>query len=142
MRFATLIYLDCLANHLPMKKSSRNEENVAAILYIKNNHAHSDTSGLLESSGRKIPNVEVDGFHGRKPFPAIGLLFHDNYFAVVKGMQYITLRLPPDHADLLLDYGAFLDAEVGFPGWVSFNPFILEIDMDVWVEEAFNHSSR
>lgn len=125
-----------------MNLSPRNEENAAAIGYIKGNHAHSDTRELLVNASQRIHGVEVDGFHGKKPFPAIGLLFQGNYFAVVRGMQHITLRLPPDHGDLLVGYGAFLDEEIGFPGWISFDPYGLSLDMDVWVEEAFNHSSR
>ena len=77
---------------------------------------------------------------GKKPFPALGLIYQSNYFAVVRGMQHITLRLPPDHADLLVSYGAFLNEEIGFPGWISFCPFKLKIDLGVWVKEAFNHS--
>ena len=119
----------------------RNEENAAAIRYIEGNQAHSDTGGLLAIAGRRIEGVKADGSLGRKPFPAIGLLYQGNYFAVAKGMQHLTLRLPPDHADLLVSYGAFLDEGIGFPGWISFNPFELRLDVDVWVEEAFRHSS-
>jgi hypothetical protein len=124
-----------------MKSLVRDEENAAALRYIKGNHCHSDTGGLLESSGRLIPGVVIDGSQGKKPFPAIGLLYKDNYFAVATGMQRVTLRLPPDHADLLVIYGAFLDDGIGFPGWISFNPYKLRTDMDIWVNEAFNHSS-
>lgn len=124
-----------------MKNVTRNEENAAAIRYIEGNHAHSDTGGLLAIAGRRIEGVETDGSLGSKPFPAIGLLYQGNYFAVARGMQHLTLRLPPDHADLLISYGAFLDEGIEFPGWVSFNPFGLRLDIDVWVEEAFRHSS-
>jgi hypothetical protein len=137
-----LILVVCIISRDFMKKSLRDEENAAAIRYIKGNHAHSNPGDLLARSGRKIPGVKVDGSHGRKPFPAIGLLFHDNYFAVVKGMQHLTLRLPGDHAELLISYGALLDTEIGFPGWISFDPITLRVDVDVWVEEAFKHSSR
>ena len=70
-----------------------------------------------------------------------GLVYQENYFAVARGMQHVTLRLPPDHADLLISYGAFRDKEIGFPDWISFSPFALKIDMDVWVKEAFDHST-
>ena len=124
-----------------MENLHRIEENAAAIRYIKGHHCHSDTAVLLEKSGRRIEGVVPDYSQGARSYPALGLLYKENYFAVVRGMQYVTLRLPPDHADLLICYGAFFDEEIGFPGWVSFCPFKLRIDMDVWVREAFNHSS-
>lgn len=135
-----LIYRAADANRCGMKNPARNEENAAALRYIKGNHSHCDIGGLLESCGRRITGVVTDSSQGQKPFPAMGLIYQNNYFAVARGMQYITLRLPPDHADLLVSYGAFLDEDIGFPGWISFSPFKLKIDLDVWVQEAFNHS--
>jgi hypothetical protein len=43
----------------------------------------------------------------------------------------IILRLPAGYAELLIEYGAFLGTEVGFPGWTNFNPFRLRVDSDV-----------
>lgn len=125
-----------------MEKAPRNEENAAAIRYIEGHQAHSDLGIILEAAGRRIAGVEIDSSHGRKPFPAIGLLYQRNYFAVVIGMRHLTLRLPPDHAELLLSYGAFVEESIGFPSWISFDPFGLNLDVDVWVEEAFRYSSQ
>lgn len=124
-----------------MERFSKDKENSAAIRFIRGYQTHSDIGQALEASGRRFEGVEVDSSYGRKPLPAMGLLFQGNFFGLARGMQNITLRLSADRAYLLTTYGAILEPELGFPGWVSFSPFHSRINVERWVEEAFNHSS-
>lgn len=62
-----------------MEKNLRYEENAAAVRYMEGHQAHSDLGILLEAAGRRIAGVDIDSSHGRKPFPAIGLLYERNY---------------------------------------------------------------
>jgi hypothetical protein len=124
-----------------MNISSRHAENAAAMRFLDGGQCHSDIAELLYIPARRLAGVDVITAHGRKPFPAIGLAHEGNYFAVATGMQHVTLRLPTDHAELLVSNGAFANEAFGTSNWISFAPFSLRIDMDVWIEVAFENSS-
>ena len=101
----------------------RARENDFAKKYIFGHQAHSDIGGLLERIGRSLEGVSIDGSMGRQPFPAIGLTFKGNFFALARGMQFLTLRLPETDPQSVVAHGAFPEEEIGFAGWFNLTPY-------------------
>ena len=115
----------------------KSKENTEALQYLRGNSAHSDTVEALFLACSNLDGVERQYDSKSIPFSACYLAKNGEIFALVRGMQYITLRLSISSAEELIRKGGSRNRFFTTNHWIDVSPFKEGINLEEWVNKAF-----